>query len=144
MVTGRITPAVRRLLADGIDSFEKLELVLALSRAKGPVTLADLATNTELDLALVRQLADELEHRGLLVIDRADAGDLDGAGKIARLTPKPEDAEAVSELAALYDEDRLLVLKALSKVAMERIRGMAARTFADAFQLRGKKDDEDG
>jgi hypothetical protein len=135
---------MRRLLAGPIDSFEKLELLLALVEATRPLTFADLERATSIPLATVREVVGDLSRANLVAIESADAGDLEGAGKIVRLVPKADDATALNDLAKLYEEDRLLVVKALSAVAMERIRGMAARTFADAFQLRGKKGDDDG
>lgn len=50
---------------------------------------------------------------------------------------------AVTALAAIYRERPLVVMRILSKSALERIRTAAARTFADAFVIgrnRGKND----
>lgn len=78
------------------------------------------------------------------VDDLTLAGFVENAGGLTRLTASAEDLAAVKELVDLYDEDRILVVRALSQIAMDKIRGMAARTFADAFKLRKKREDDDG
>jgi hypothetical protein len=55
----------------------------------------------------------------------------------------PRDIPAMDEIATLYDEDRLLVVRTLTEIALDRLRGMAARAFADAFQLRKKKENDE-
>jgi len=44
----------------------------------------------------------------------------------------------IAEAERLYAADPTKMLKVLSSVAMQRIRGMAARTFAEAFRIRKK------
>jgi hypothetical protein len=136
----RLSPAVRKLLEGPVDSFEKLELVLALFRSTTPLGPADLRDTLQLSLDTVQRLLDELADSALITLEPS------GDSTIARLVPKENDGAALNELARLYDDDRVLVVTTLSNIAMDRIRGMAARTFADAFQLRKKrgKDDEDG
>lgn len=48
-------------------------------------------------------------------------------------------AGVVEELVALFERDPLAVLPVINELAMERIRGTAARTFADAFVVRSSK-----
>lgn len=127
-----------------IDSFGKLELVLALVRAPAAMTVADLARVLDLAPDEVRGVATELAHGGLVTIESAGAGQTDRASEVVRLAPNDADAAALAELAVLYDEDCALVVKTLSTIAMDRIRGMAARRFADAFRLRKRKDGDDG
>ncbi len=129
------SPAVRRLLESPLDSFEKLEIVVALHRTAARTSSnAELASAIALPLEIVSRAVDELVR----------AGFVENAGGLTRLTASPADRAAVGELVELYDEDRILVVRALSQIAMDKIRGMAARTFADAFKLRKKREDDDG
>jgi predicted transcriptional regulator len=133
-----MSPSIHRLLEGPIDSFEKLELVLVLFHAVKPQSLNELAHKFSLEPEETRRIVAELIRSNLVAVDLADGEE------IVRIAPKDDDGAALNELAKLYDEDRVLVVKTLSTIAMDRIRGMAARTFADAFQLRKKQDDHDG
>lgn len=95
---------------------------------------AELATAVALPVEIVTRAVDDLVR----------AGFVQNAGGLTRLTISPADLAAVAELVELYDEDRILVVRALSQISMDKIRGMAARTFADAFKLRKKREDDDG
>ncbi len=129
------TASVRRLLESPFDSFEKLEVGIALFEAPAHTSsIPELASKLGLTRELVERAVLELARTGIVHV----------AGGLTRLTVSGADAPAFAELARLYEEDRLLVVRIMSEVAMDRIRGMAARTFADAFQLRKKKDDDDG
>lgn len=129
------SPAVRRLLESPLDSFEKLEIVVALHRtAVHTSSNAELARAVALPLEIVVRAVDELTR----------AGFVQHAGGLTRLTIDAADLAALGELVALYDEDRILVVRALSQISMDKIRGMAARTFAGAFKLRRKREDDDG
>jgi hypothetical protein len=44
----------------------------------------------------------------------------------------------IEEAARLHANQPQLLMRALTRIAMERIRGMSARTFADAFRIRKK------
>lgn len=143
MPTSRLPAPVRRLLEGPIDTFEKLELVLALFRSDKPLSVAELERTTEDGVDELRAMLADLARSGLVSIESAGTRARGGTEQIVRLVPKEEQGAALNELARLYDEDSVVVVKALSQISLERIRGMAARTFADAFQLRRKKD-EDG
>jgi sulfur relay (sulfurtransferase) DsrF/TusC family protein len=133
--TPRLTAAARRLLGVSLDSFEKLEISIALHRtAAHTLSVPELCTRLKLSSRVVDRGIDELTHAGVVRL-------ADGA---VRLTLDAQDVPAMDEIAALYDEDRLLVVRALTEIAMEKSRGMTARAFADAFQLRKKKEDDDG
>jgi hypothetical protein len=124
-----------RLLLDAIDSFEKLELVLALSAAPAPRTGSDLVDELGLREPPDEALA-ELRAAGVLV--RAGAGwRIDSGGPWS---------DAVTQLRDLHAHDRTRLLELMTTASLERLRGQAARRFADAFLLRrGKKeDDHDG
>lgn len=135
MPASRPSAVVRRLLDAPLDGFEKLEIVLALHRAPA---------STSSTPELIRQLQlgrDEVERA---VDELRRASTVEVAGGLVRLTVSAEEGAAIAELAQLYDDDRLLVVRTMSEIAMDRIRGMAARTFADAFTIKRKKGDGDG
>lgn len=131
----QLTADARRLLDVTLNSFEKLEIAIALHRAE-----AQTLSVSELGARL--RLSSQIIERG--IDDLAGAGVLHVVSEHARLILDPRDIPAMDEIAALYDEDRLLVVRTLTEISMDRIRGMAARAFADAFQLRRKKEDGDG
>jgi hypothetical protein len=122
----------RRLLLGPVDSFEKLEVVLALREVKGSsMTPVALATRAGVLLDRLEPAMAELAAAG--VVERRAAGTW-------RLAASA-DAGALDELAAVWTTKRPAVLKALTGRAVGRIRASAARTFAEAFRLRGRKDD---
>lgn len=118
-----------------MDSLEKLEIVVALHRAPA-------GTSSPAALAATLQLEPELA--AVAIADLARANVVESAGGLTRLVRAGEDGAAIDELVALYDQDRLMIMRAMSTIALEKIRGMAARAFADAFHFRKKKDGEDG
>lgn len=117
-----------------LNSFEKLEIAIALHRAEAhTLSVAELSTKLRLSYQVVERGIDELVRDGVLHVASSDV----------RLTLDPRHLPAMDEIATLYDEDRLLVVRTLTEIAMNKIRGMAARAFADAFQLRSKKEDDE-
>jgi hypothetical protein len=125
----RLSPEARRLLETELDSFEKLEV---MSRVRG--TTAGLATeDAALDNQAMRQTIAELM-RGQLIERR---------GAVYVIGPRATDV-AVVELLSAYDADRMAIVSELSSLAMERIRSMASKAFANAFVLRKKRKDDDG
>ena len=128
--TRELSERVRGLLLGPIDSFEKLEIVIALhARGDPPWTLE------APPLTSLRRALDELLAAGIV------AQQADGALRIA---PGCDHA-ALDELAAAWSTERAAVLALISERALQRIRASAARAFADAFALRrgGKSDDGD-
>jgi predicted transcriptional regulator len=121
----RPSAAVRQVLEEYIDSFEKLEIALALHRAPArTLSIPELAAEVQLAEGLVERTVEELRGAGLVEV----------AGGLVRLAAEwggGAGEAAVTELAELYDEDRVLVVRTLSELAVEKIRGMAARTFAE-------------
>lgn len=117
-----------------LDSFEKIEIAIALHRAEAQtLAVRELEDKLQLSSQVIERGLDELVHATAVHV----------AGGFARLTLRAQDLPAMDEIAALYDEDRLLVIRTLTEIAMDRMRGMAARAFAGAFQLR-RKNEEDG
>ena len=105
-----------------LDSFEKLELLIALDRAGEPQADVD----PEVATGLVASRAIAATPAGYVL----DFGGPWGAHLRALLD--------------LYAADRLEVVTLMSKAALERMRERAARAFADAFVIRKKKGDDDG
>ena len=131
-----LPPSVARILESHVDSFDKLEIAVALARTPGQavecrVLSQQLGVSAD-DLAACIQ---ELVHSGLLV---AHGGTVGPAG--------PDAVRALDQLLEAYQEDSISVMHALSEIAVARIRGMAARAFASAFDLRPtkKKEGRDG
>jgi hypothetical protein len=112
-----------------LDSFEKLEVVLAVERAGAAVTLEQIAAVTGLTLGDVREAVEGLVDSCAL---RASAAGyvLDDTGPWA---------EHLRELAALHKTDRMQVVTLMSNAALERMRDRASRAFSDAFLVRSKK-----
>lgn len=125
------------LLTNRVDSFEKLEIILALRAAPhATLSITDLCSAVKLPRDTVRQAVNELRDASL--VDLA-------SGDVKLVPPTSRDHAVVSELVRMYQDDRLAIVKKLSEVALNRIRNMASRAFADAFVIRKKrKDEEDG
>jgi hypothetical protein len=129
VTASRLSPEARRLLETELDSFEKLEV---MSRVRG--TTAGLATDdAALDNEAMRQTIAELLQGRL--IERRDC--------VYVVGPRATDVAVVALLSA-YDADRMAIVGELSSLAMERIRSMASKAFANAFVLRKKRRDDDG
>jgi hypothetical protein len=123
-----IPPQVRQLLEESVDSVEKLEvLFLAWREPETAWTVATTSARLRLPADAVATALAELEASRLLATS--------GAGY--RYAPSNEtDRAAVSALCTLYDDDRLLLLREVTSLAMTRIRSSAARAFSDAFRFR--------
>jgi hypothetical protein len=126
-----MSEAVRALLADYVDGFQELELLVVLAERGGTAPLAELAgqarsTPEELATALQR-----LRAAGLVAADGPG-----GAPRIAVDDPR------LPELVALYRRDPVIVLRMLNSLAIERVRLGATRAFADAFLIRRKNRDD--
>jgi hypothetical protein len=53
----------------------------------------------------------------------------------------PESMDAVEQLAVLYREQRAAIMSLMSVQAIERIRSVGLRTFADSFLFKKRNDD---
>jgi hypothetical protein len=123
------------LMQAHLDSFEKLELVRTLRASVRPLSRSELESECRFSPGTVREALASLGHMKVI--------ELDAERNFARLGQIAKDP-AFETLMRFYDDDRSAVLAMLSKVAMDRIRSMAARAFADAFILRKKQGDDDG
>lgn len=122
---------VRTLLETQLDSFEKLEIVQVLHSAGRAMSQGEIEAVCGFRSDVVRETLVELEQ--LRLVER------DGAGLIR---PSGGRCSRLAALLQLYSENRVGVLSTLSSIAMQRIRSMAARTFADAFVFRRKRGDD--
>jgi hypothetical protein len=127
-----------RDLLHRVDTFEKLEMIVALYKAPRTVmSVTELSQGLKLEREMVRRSALELRGGALVELTSSD--------EVQLLPPTSRDHEAVRELVRLYDDDRLTIVKALGEIAVQRIRNMASQAFADAFVLRKRpRGDDDG
>ena len=126
-----LSQGLHALLDGKLDTFEKLELVLAVRTAGQSVTVSDLAMELQVGRDVLRRVIADVIASGVL---QAVDGD---AVCLRHGSWEPQIAEA----AGIYEADPTTLLKVLSRISMERIRSRAARTFADAFRIRGKAGD---
>lgn len=133
MSLSAVTPELQAFLETRLNTLEKLELALALRDPEHDVTVAGLARALQIGHDVLLQLANEVARTKLVVVE-------DGS---VRLLASPEERALLDEAAALYENDRRFVMRLMSKIAMDQIRQMAARSFADAFDLRKKKKKDD-
>jgi hypothetical protein len=125
-----LTPELQAFLQSKLDSFEKLELVLALRAANKPLTVAELAVELQVGRDELRRVAKDVVDSG--IADLLD-GDLVGlrSGSWGLL---------LDEAAGIYVKEPARLMRAITRISMAKIRGMGARTFADAFRFRKKGD----
>lgn len=129
-----VSPALRALLESHVDSFEKLEVIIALHRAGDhPSTPRELADSLNLDRAEVRGVLDGFARAGLT----------ESANGFVQIAPRGPLASAVSELATIYADDKSTLVIAIAEISMERLRNMAGRAFAEAFVIRKKPGGDD-
>ncbi len=123
------------LLRQTIGSFEELEILLLLRvEREQPWTAKALAARLSLPTSTTVEELEQLRRAGLLRIE--------SSGNAPAYQYSPETVElgrAVEELASLYRDERLAVIQAMNKNAIERVRTHAIRTFADAFLIYRRK-----
>jgi hypothetical protein len=124
---------VLELLRERVGSLEQLEALLLLHRESARAwSLQEIAEGLSLPTGMLEGELDALVAAGLAA--RANG----------RWSYAPRDVtsgESVARLAALYPVRRLEVLRLLSDLALQRIRGSAARAFADSFVIGRRKKD---
>jgi DNA-binding GntR family transcriptional regulator len=116
----KLSDVLSELLATRIDSFEKLEIVIALHSAPGTKLSTDeLCRALELSREAVREATAELH--AVSLVELSEQGDVTLLSR--------DDEQAICDLVRLYADDRFTVVKAMGEIAVERIRRIASRTF---------------
>ena len=126
---------LRALLDAKLDTLEKLEITLALRDAPARTASIDaLARQLQVGSGVLSQVVDEIARAGVVVVnEQAVTLVLDGAH-----------GPVLDEAAVLYKQNRNGMARVFTTIAMDRIRRAGARTFADAFQFRRRKGDDNG
>ncbi|WP_163863314.1 hypothetical protein [Myxococcus eversor] len=129
-----LPPRVQRFITTHIDSLEKLEVLLLLRAHPGREWTA---SSVSLELRITEPSAaarlTDLTASKLLVSDG-------GAVSVYRFSPaSSEDAQAVTELAAVYGARRVTVISFIFSRPLDKVRG-----FAEAFVLKKDKDGGNG
>lgn len=128
---------MREFLEEKVDSFEKFEVLRRLWLREGELWNAASLVDGFLvpDDVLASSLA-ELVRVGL--IKREGKSD-----QYCAATGSP-DASLVTSMLSTYASDPLGLLKILNDLALRRLRGLAARKFADAFVVSRRREPGDG
>jgi predicted transcriptional regulator len=129
-VISPLSPELHALLESKLDTFEKLEVVLTLRAAGRPMSLNEVAHELQVGPEALQRVTDSVVASGIIVRSEDD---------LFALRSGPWDV-LVDEAARLHQRQPQQLMRALTRIAMERIRGMSARTFADAFRIRKKGD----
>jgi len=112
-----------------VDSIEKLELLVHLSQV-GPATSPTLASKLGLPEPMVAEAITALIASGVAAKH---------PDKSIHYVPDTPHHATVIALAKLYEEDRIIVLRLITQISIERVRSEAVRVFADAFVFRAPK-----
>lgn len=129
----RIPDALAKLMESKLDTLEKLELVIMLHEAGAPVSVTDAARELQIGTDVLRRMALQVQRTRLLTVKE----------DLLQLTSRDGELQAIQSAHEIYRGHRHILIERLSAIAMNRLRSMAARSFADAFRIR-KKDDNDG
>jgi hypothetical protein len=123
------------LLDAKLDTLEKLEISLALRDAvERTSTIDDLARHLQVGPGVLGQVVGELKRAGVVAV----------TGDSVTLLLDGTDGPLLAEAELMYHRRPGDFVRLFSAIAMHRIRRMAARSFSDAFQLRKKKEGDDG
>lgn len=131
----RPSAPLRTFLRDHVSSFEQLRVLLHLESG-GEATAAEVAAKVGLPPELTEGALEELMQAGQLVRGVAPSG-----GHVHySYAPSTSGLRAlVSELARVYAETPLSVIRMMNENAVERLRSTAARRLAEAFRLDREK-----
>jgi hypothetical protein len=135
-MTVRVSQSMRKLLVDRIDSLEKVDLVATLHRApRATMSIQDLSAALRMPRDAVTTLAMQL--RGASLVDVV------ARERVQLLSLSESDAESIAELVRTYQTDPIYVITLLSEIALDRVRAMASRAFAEALAASRKKSGPD-
>jgi hypothetical protein len=130
----KLPDGVRRLLLGPIDSYEKLDLILALRQADAAAQRLDsLETRSGAPATVLTRALDELVAAGVVVQRASEWMFAPGC-----------DRPAIDLLAEAWSSNRMAVLNVMTQRSIERIRASAASTFADAFTFRRRSEKQRG
>lgn len=128
-----IPPAAEALLREHVHTFEELEVLVMLYRARPAAHDAEaIAAALKAPVEATREALAGLTARGL-------AAAADAARQYRYAADSHHDA-AVAALDRAYEENRLAIMRRMSENAIGRMRTGAMRAFADAFVI-GRKPD---
>jgi hypothetical protein len=115
---------LQELIARRIESYEELEVLLALRRFQGHFcSVPFIAQLTNLSHSSVEEAGSGLCRRGIAETDREQ-------GLAIRYAPADAAEDAlVGELAVTYRERKLEVIRVMTAMAFERLRTRGAKTF---------------
>jgi len=127
---------VQTFLRERIRSFEELETLLLLRRLRPDACGAEhVGEQLKISSTIAEEALEHLRAQELLELRSGSPG----AGFAYR--PKDPVIDGVAgKLADAYRENRIEVMRLMTSNAMERLRGSAVRTFADAFLVGRKRD----
>jgi hypothetical protein len=130
-----LSPDVRELLLERVESYEQLEVLLLLCRDRAQSWSADrVGEKLRLSTLVTTKVLDELTRGGFLHETRA--------GNAATFIFQPgseRTTQLIEELLRSYDDNCLDVIQVMNSRAMDRARSVA-REFADAFIIGRRKD----
>ena len=128
---------MRQLLEEKVDSFEKFELLRRVwLRENEGWTAASLSDGLLVPDDVLATSLSELVRDGLI--------GREGKSDRYRAAKSSPDAALVTAILSMYTRDPLGLLQILNELALRRLRGLAARKFADAFIVSRKKEPGDG
>jgi hypothetical protein len=128
---GDLPEGVRQLIADSIDSVEQLEILLLLQQHPARTWTAEsVARELRVSPLSAGDRLEDLTRDALLVRVKGNEEEYRYAPGSAALD------EAARGLATAYTERRVTVINLIFSKPVDKI-----RTFADAFRLRKKEDD---
>lgn len=125
---------VRVFLTEYVESYEQLEALLLLhARHDQAWSAAEVAAALHIDDPLATRALDELSGHGIVEVS--------GEAQYPRYRAGADDElrRLVDLVARANVENRLEVVRLMHLNAIKRMRAAAARTFADAFLVRRKK-----
>jgi hypothetical protein len=137
---GDLPDDVRALLHEHIESYEQLEVLLLLRRERYEEwTIAGLAARLHVPEELIGPALEGLKAGGLVAVTAATP-----ASRFAYRPISSGIDAAAGRLDREYLERPIRIIQLMSANAIERLRTAALHTFADAFVLNKKKDDDRG
>ena len=128
-----LSPDIRELLRQCINTYEKLHLLLLLRRKGVAIELVDCASELELTPRATSEALLQLMGAGFVVQERADRYQYHPRSLQQRAT--------IDALALLFEQDPLRIVRWMSRHAFDRLHGSTANAFAEAVMTGRKKND---